>query len=320
MPRALWISLVAVSLSLPGLARAQELPAESPPPASAPPAPEPTASRIADPGAATPAAAPEPRPPASEATTQAWYQGERGRRRAWRLAAVLGAGLAYLASETVLKGPLTADACRWCAPPSLDESVRDTLRWSDTQEADSLSNLSAYLAAPVLALGLTAVAAASDSGRGESAAARIFDDVLPVVESVAYSQLVVQAVKFSVGRQRPRVRFSDASSEPGTDDNVSFFSGHSALAFSLATSAGVIAHRRGSRLEPMVWALGLGLAGMSAYLRIAADEHYFTDVLTGSAFGVAAGYLTPLLLDRPARARKLVALPTPHGLTLSGEL
>lgn len=286
------------------------------------PAPAATSEASEAPEAGPPLALTLPEPSqvmASAATPSAsWHHGPAGRRRAWRLAAVATAGALYLASETVLKDGLTADHCRWCRPPSLDESVRDSLVWSDRGQADTLSNLTGYLAAPVVAVGLTAIIGASRNGEG-STFARILDDSLPVLEAVAYSQLVVQAVKFSVARQRPRVRFAEGPVTPGNDDNVSFFSGHSALTFALATSAGIIAQRRDSSLAPVIWTLGYGLAGSTAFLRIAADEHYFTDVLTGSAFGAAAGYLAPRLLDR-ADGRQLAVLPAPGGLTIVGTL
>jgi membrane-associated phospholipid phosphatase len=231
---------------------------------------------------------------------------------------VSAAGLAYLASETVLKDALTADACRWCRPPGIDESIRDSLVWNDRAQADTLSNLTGYVAAPIVGVGITAIWAASNTASGESTFGRILDDTLPVAEAVAYSQLLVQAVKFSVGRQRPRVRFAQEPGQPGNDDNVSFFSGHSALTFALATSAGMVARRRGSRLEPMVWALGYGLAGTTAFLRVAADEHYATDVALGSAFGIAAGYLLPRLLDDFRRRHGLALLPASGGMTLAG--
>jgi membrane-associated phospholipid phosphatase len=51
----------------------------------------------------------------------------------------------------------------------------------------------------------------------------------------------------------------------------------------------------------VVWATGLTLASTVGYLRIAADKHYFSDVVTaaiiGSIVGVGAG-------DRCRRRRK----------------
>jgi membrane-associated phospholipid phosphatase len=40
----------------------------------------------------------------------------------------------------------------------------------------------------------------------------------------------------------------------------------------------------------------------TAYTRIAADRHYFTDTLAGAAIGMAAGAAPPLLFHRPVAA------------------
>ena len=70
-----------------------------------------------------------------------------------------------------------------------------------------------------------------------------------------------------------------------------------------------------------------GFATTGAYLRIAADRHYATDVLTGSAVGSAIGFSVPYLAHRPVRDEaafisqlRISALPVPNGqlLVLSG--
>jgi hypothetical protein len=42
----------------------------------------------------------------------------------------------------------------------------------------------------------------------------------------------------------------------------------------------------------------LSLAAATGYLRIAADSHYFSDVLVGAAVGTAVGLLVPHLLHK----------------------
>ncbi len=58
----------------------------------------------------------------------------------------------------------------------------------------------------------------------------------------------------------------------------------------------------GYRLAPLVWVSGLVLGAATAYARMAADRHYFTDTLAGAGLGVAVGAGLPLLAHRP-RAR-----------------
>lgn len=266
------------------------------------------------------AAAPEAMAQAERAS---WTDGDAGSRRVTHLVSVSAAALAYAASATVLKGTLSADECRWCDPPGLDRSVRNALVWNNRERASSISDLTGFLAAPVFSLGITAMMAVRDAGDTESRFGRALDDTLPILETVMYSQLIVQAVKFSVGRQRPRAHFGGGSSADDHEANLSFFSGHASLTFALATAAGVVAHRRDSAAEPAIWAVGMGLAATTAYLRIAADQHYFTDVTVGALFGIGAGILIPTLLDHDRdddenRSQQTMILPTPTSLTLSG--
>lgn len=110
-------------------------------------------------------------------------------------------------------------------------------------------------------------------------------------------------MKFTVGRERPFVHVLPADEKSRTahpsDNNLSFFSGHTTLAFAVATSSGTIASMRGYRLAPAVWAAGMSLAALSGYLRIAGDRHYLTDVLAAAAVGSAFGVGVPLLFHAP---------------------
>ncbi|MBA3818959.1 MAG: phosphatase PAP2 family protein [Deltaproteobacteria bacterium] len=230
---------------------------------------------------ATAVADPEPAMP--------WYRGRAGQKRILHLSIAAGGGLMFLASETVLKPTLSADTCRWCAPSSFDEGVRNRLVWDDTRRADVLSSIDAYVVAPIVGIGLLI---ASDYSAGF---ARVLDDTIPVVETVALTQLVIQTLKFAVGRQRPFVRFgTDVVVEP--DHNLSFPSGHSALGFAITASAGMICHWRKYWTEPYVWGAGIALSLSTEYLRMAADKHYLSDVLVGGAIGLAGGLLIPRLM------------------------
>jgi len=252
---------------------------------------------------------------AGPAWAESWYRGAAGRRRASHLVFASAAGALYVVSETIAKPALAPDRCRWCSVDGLDDGVRRSLAWSDPRRAASISNLTGFVAAPVLVFGLTALAASSAAGDGERAG-RIIDDALPIFETVVYSELVTQAVKFTFGRQRPEVHFRDPGAAASQDSNLSWFSGHATLTFGLAVSAGVVAHRRGSALEPVIWATGLTLAATTAYLRIAADKHYLTDVLAGAVWGTATGILIPRLTH--ALPRNLRVVPGARGVAVAG--
>ncbi len=197
--------------------------------------------------------------------------------------------------------------------PDFDEDVRERLVWSSPTSAVELSTVSGYIAAPVAALGLTLLSAYADD---DLSWARAIDDELPILEAATYSALLNQAVKLSVARERPYAVFATKPITPTVDSHLSFFSGHTTLGFALAVSAGEVAHRRHSRYEPAIWAIGLSLATVTGYLRIAGDEHAASDVLVGAAVGSLAGYFVPRLLG--TLPRSLVVAPTADGLAVAG--
>jgi membrane-associated phospholipid phosphatase len=253
---------------------------------------------------------------ATPARAESWYRDEPGARRLTHLVFLAGGTALYAISETIAKPALAPDRCRWCSVDSLDDRVRSSLVWGDPRRAQSISDLTGFVAAPTLMLGLTAIAASSAAGDGERLG-RIIDDTIPILEAVVYGEIVVQAVKFTFGRQRPLVHFRTTLDIPaGQDDNLSWFSGHAALTFGFAISAGVVAHRRGSALEPVIWATGLTLAAATSYLRIAGDKHYLTDVLAGAAWGTAAGILIPRLTH--ALPDHVSVVPQDRGVAVVG--
>jgi membrane-associated phospholipid phosphatase len=234
-----------------------------------------------------------------------------------------GAAALWLALE-LLKGDLAPASCRVCdrhpdgsdALNGPDAAVRAALRWHDPGAAAVASNVTGFVLAPVAALGMDAVAAAAD-GRSHEIPA----NVLVLAEAAALAGTLDAIVKLAVGRQRPFVHFrDDATARPEPDDNLSFYSGHTSLAFSLAVGSGTIASMRGYPLAPVVWATGLPVALLTGYLRIGADKHYFTDVLTGALLGSAVGFVVPFVFHRanaasgnaPAATALSMPAPTSH--------
>jgi len=236
-----------------------------------------------------------------------WYSGPRGHRRVLHLAIDTSIGLAFLASNTVFKNDLIPSSCRWCEPPGFDRSVRNALVWDNKERANVASSITAFVVEPAIGLGLLILS------NSDTSWSRLIDDTLPVFEAVVVSQLVTQAVKFGVGRQRPYAHF-DPASQGSTEDNLSFWSGHSELAFAVTASAGMICHWRHYKTEPYVWAAGITLSLTTEYLRIAADKHYLSDVMVGGLVGLASG----LTIPRLAR-RDLAIVPIDHGAAVVGQ-
>jgi membrane-associated phospholipid phosphatase len=124
-------------------------------------------------------------------------------------------------------------------------------------------------------------------------------DLLLVAEATALAADLTQAVKYAVGRQRPRTLHAPAGQARGPDDDLSFWSGHTSLAFSLVASAGTVSTMRGYPSAPWIWGGGAALAAGVGYLRMAGDAHWLTDVLAGAAAGIAVGVAVPKLLHGP---------------------
>ncbi len=210
----------------------------------------------------------------------------------------------YLMSE-LLKASLVPEKCRWCYRADdggdllnpYDGWVRQRLIWHDTRTADIASWVLLGAVEPAAQLGLTALA-----GQNEGALSGFPLDALIVAESTMVAGVINQIVKFAFARERPFVHYLPrapnavrALTASPSDDNLSFFSGHTTLAFAIATSSGTVATMRGYRLAPVIWGTGLSVAAAVGYLRMAADKHYFSDVVTAAIIGSIIGVGAPLI-------------------------
>jgi membrane-associated phospholipid phosphatase len=197
---------------------------------------------------------------------------------------------AWVTSE-VLKGELAPGTCRVCASNAFDDAVRTSLRGSDTDAAATASDVFGFGVAPLVGVGALYATRTEDQ--------EFLDDLLIVAEATAGAGALVQGTKFLVARQRPFVH-ALAPNEPGpardtADDNLSFYSGHTSVTVALGTSVAMLATLRGHRASPWLWASGLGLGLLTGALRIVADRHYASDVLTGAAVGAGLGVAIPWL-------------------------
>ncbi len=231
-----------------------------------------------------------------------------------------GAAAFLVGSELIRQLASGPTSCSWCdrteggadALNGIDRSARDALRWSHPSAANVASWITVGLV-PLASFGVSAAAAHHDG-----ASQRITTDALLVAEATLVAAALNQGVKLIARRARP---YAHASSAPldGPDDNVSFFSQHTTLAFAATAATGTIATLRGYRWAPFAWAIGLPLAVSTGYLRLAADRHYLTDVLTGAVFGTAMGIAIPLLFHgrEAALGGTLGTQPLPGGVMLT---
>jgi membrane-associated phospholipid phosphatase len=245
-------------------------------------------------------------------------------------ATIAASGAVFWLGTELLKPVLAPAKCRWCDRDrggtdtlnGLDASARSALRWSNTASADAISNVLGMAVVPVAAVGLDAIASFHDGGSWQRASV----DALVIAEASLVATALNQTVKLAAGRERPFVHALGPDQKLATsnppDNNVSFFSQHTTWTFALATSSATVASMRGYRLAPLVWSVGMPLAAVTGYLRIAADRHYLTDVAVGALFGSAVGVALPLLAharqDGDAAAPATGATSSPVMVAVSG--
>ena len=101
--------------------------------------------------------------------------------------------------------------------------------------------------------------------------------------ATASAGLAAGALKTLVGRERPYVGGSPSTFEPFNFKNESFPSGHTALAFALATS---FAAETPDWVSDVFFYVAATMTGLS---RIQDDRHWLTDVVAGAGVGYLAG-------------------------------
>lgn len=221
-----------------------------------------TWSAVVSPGAA------QVRPPAPYRVT--W----------WDAAAVVGAGT--LAAIPRLAGlPHGAPPCAPCDPasvPGIDRAALHTF------------SRPAGTASTALLLAVTGFAGLASTERADAAAVR--GHAVVFANALAWTAAATEWLKVLTHRSRPVLYTAGAPAAAGDPDSRrSLPSGHAALAFAAATSYAVMAqrehlpHRTRNALLLFVGSVGV------ATLRVAAGEHFPTDVVAGAALGSGVGWL-----------------------------
>ena len=238
----------------------------------------------------------------------------------------------WIGSEALFKEQLAPKPCRWCdRNPDGTNGLNGLDAWGrglagTTEEqrkrADTWSNVVDFGLLPVGVLGAQ-YALARGSGAPRSV---FFQDAGIIVQTAVLSSVLNQTVKFIAGRERPFVHVLPEDQKLLThhpdDNNLSFYSGHTNVAFALVVSAGTVAELRGYKHRGWIWGVGLPMAASVGLLRMAADKHYLTDVgmgaLVGSAFGVAVPLLLHGRVDETPGTLSLNVTGGPGGVVLSG--
>jgi membrane-associated phospholipid phosphatase len=175
----------------------------------------------------------------------------------------------------------------------IDEGVRGT--YSSQASSISDATLALTLTAPVFAVGVSGLEP-STGHRG-----------MIYVETLAATGFLTQTAKYVVQRPRPFVYGEDPRlrrKAEEADSRLSFFSGHSSLAFAAAVSGSYLfaAQSEDETARAVFWGVELALATTTAGLRIRAGKHFPSDVFLGAAVGTGLGVAIPRLhLDPPSR-------------------
>lgn len=194
----------------------------------------------------------------------------------WEIAGVATGALGIGVTE-LYKKDLVPDEARWKTPPAIDASVRSGLVWSNTRLASTLSDVMLCGVMPTTAF-LLPLATNHDYSRA----------ALTIAEAAVMTGVVTQMAKFSFARARPYAYYGNDYSNP--DSKLSFFSGHTSYSFALSLSSAMLLAESYPRYSTLIYSVALLVAMLPGYLRIAADKHYFTDVLTGAIVGSTIAY------------------------------
>ena len=245
----------------------------------------------------------------------------------WGRDGVLTGGLLAGAAlvEAAVKPSMGGDpSCTWleeeahCDPSALNAVDRSVVgnrsaAWKRVSDAGELTGIVVPLAGAFL---LARFEGGSGWARDGLA------DALVIGESLALANAVTTLLKLAVRRPRPTQYEGDAS-RLSFEHQVSFPSGHTTAA-AAGTTAFAMTYAWRHPGHPSRWAVLAAAAlvtGVTAYGRVGAGVHFYSDVLGGALVGATVGVLVPMAHRRVTTtgitARPLVASAGRRGLVLS---
>lgn len=202
--------------------------------------------------------------------------------------AVLAATAAVAVAPVLFASHLPHATCAPCDPsglPFLDRGTVGAIRAFPATASD----------AALFAVGAGAGLFLLRDARGDRAMAR--EDITVLAQAVGTATALTNWGKVLFHRPRPYRYTPDATAPPASaDDGLSLPSGHTSAAFAAAFAYWSIQTRRGRAGEHRQRITALVLAAAATgVLRVAAREHFPTDVVAGAALGAVAGWAVPRL-------------------------
>jgi membrane-associated phospholipid phosphatase len=195
------------------------------------------------------------------------------------------------ASVAFIERPSPACLPSSCEPPSSMNAIdRRALGYHST---------SAHTAADVFVAALLIAPHVANLAMTHGRDSGWLEDLAISLESVIMTQALTQLTKAAVDRKAPIVYDERVPLEERTSKDAlgSFWSGHTATAFTLATSFAVSYWLRNPR-DPWRWVVLATLESTAlcvGLLKIRAGYHYPTDILAGGLAGTSVGVLVPML-------------------------
>ncbi len=177
-----------------------------------------------------------------------------------RGAAVVGAILALLPADEGLRGQVRGAGSAW---------QHDTARFFET-----LGGPVTYLS---VSGGSVAIGVLAPNKRWR-------DGGMRVAATLAATSIVVRGLKHAAGRARPQAERGSNHFDPFSS-HTSMPSGHTAMAFAMASSIAYEIDRRWVTVTLYTVAAGAG------WSRLHDDRHWASDVLAGAAIGYGSSYL-----------------------------
>jgi hypothetical protein len=160
------------------------------------------------------------------------------------------------------------------------------------------------LPAAALLVGTVAGALLTDSSDG-------YSESWSMVEAGALSGVSGLALKYAFGRERPNdTEHADEWFKSGD----SFPSMHTTLAFAIGT---VLAESGNDRYRWLRRALGYGVAGGTAYLRMRDNVHWLSDTVAGAALGMASAHFVMNRRNDKRRSASVMLVPIGDGVMFS---
>ncbi|MEM1032959.1 MAG: phosphatase PAP2 family protein [Myxococcota bacterium] len=225
---------------------------------------------------------------------------------------------------------------RWDNANAFDSEFRSLIRLPTLSQQNTARDASDILL--TLSINLALIDTLIVTWWGHNADTVAFQMGLMTVEAVGFASAIQGLTAGFASRQRPYVNELCVGDDVRELNNCrsrnrfrSFFSGHSTATFAIAGATCVHHHYLplygGGVPDALACAGALGMAAATATLRVSADQHWTSDVLTGAVIGAGSGVLVPWLLhyrtgnlpdDDNRDSVDVQLVPNPAGATLHG--